>query len=206
MANEKRIPMREQDGKIRAANYEEVSYGYNAEEAIEEANRCLNCKNPRCVAACPVNVNIPAFIAEVKNGNVKRAYEIISASSALPTVCGRVCPQETQCEGSCVRGIKGDAVCIGKLERFVADTARENNYQTAKPQKYNGKNVAIIGSGPSGLSCAGDLISLGYGVTTTKGVFAGGDAVTGAATVILAMQAGKRAAASIAGYLSTEKY
>lgn len=165
MANEKRIPVREQDGKIRANNYEEVSYGYNAEEATEEAKRCLNCKNPRCVASCPVNVNIPAFIAEVKNGNVKRAYEIISASSALPAVCGRVCPQETQCEGSCVRGIKGDAVCIGKLERFVADTARENNYQTAKPQKYNGKNVAIIGSGPSGLSCAGDLISLGYGVT-----------------------------------------
>ena len=165
MANEKRIPVREQDGKIRATNYEEVSYGYNAEEATEEAKRCLNCKNPRCVAACPVNINIPAFIAEVKNGDVKKAYEIISSSSALPAVCGRVCPQETQCEGSCVRGIKGDAVCIGKLERFVADTARENNYQTAKPQKYNGKNVAIIGSGPSGLSCAGDLISLGYGVT-----------------------------------------
>ena len=165
MANEKRVPVREQDGKTRARNYDEVSYGYNADEAAEEAHRCLNCKNPRCVAACPVNINIPAFIAEIKNGDVKKAYEIISESSALPAVCGRVCPQETQCEGSCVRGIKGDAVCIGKLERFVADTARENSYEPPKPKKYNGKNVAIIGSGPSGLSCAGDLVSRGYGVT-----------------------------------------
>lgn len=161
----KRIPVREQDGKVRATNYEEVSFGYTSDEAFSEANRCLGCKNPKCVEGCPVNINIPAFIGELKKHNVKKAYEIISDSSALPAVCGRVCPQEKQCEGNCVRGIRGDAVSIGKLERFVADEARKNGYETQTEVQYNGKNVAIIGSGPSGLSCAGELIKSGYGVT-----------------------------------------
>lgn len=160
-----RVPVREQDPVVRAANFEEVCLGYNEEEAIAEASRCLNCKNARCVGGCPVSIDIPAFIQEVKTGNFEEAYQIISRSSALPAVCGRVCPQETQCEGRCVRGIKGEPVAIGKLERFVADWARENGIKPQKAEKSNGHKVAVIGSGPAGLTCAGDLAKLGYDVT-----------------------------------------
>ena len=160
-----RVPVREQDPKVRATNFEEVCLGYNKEEAIAESERCLNCKNPRCQQGCPVSIDIPAFIQEKKKDNVAEAYKIISQSSALPAVCGRVCPQESQCEGLCVRGIKGDSVSIGKLERYVADYARENNIEPEAPKELNGKKVAVIGSGPAGLTCAGDLAKLGYDVT-----------------------------------------
>ncbi len=161
----KRVPVREQEPKVRATNFEEVCYGYNEEEAVAEASRCLNCKNPLCVQGCPVSINIPAFIQEVKNRNFERAYEIILESSSLPAVCGRVCPQESQCEKRCIRGIKGEAVAIGKLERFVADWAREHAVKPKKEVEPNGHKVAIIGSGPAGLTCAGDLAKLGYDVT-----------------------------------------
>ncbi len=161
----KKIPVREQDAKVRARNFEEVCYGYNMEEAQAEATRCLNCKNARCIQGCPVSINIPAFIQEVIRGDIEKAYQIISQSSALPAVCGRVCPQETQCEGVCVRGIKGEAVSIGKLERFVADWARENGIRPEGATEKNGKKVAVIGSGPAGLTCAGDLAKMGYDVT-----------------------------------------
>ena len=160
-----RVPVREQDPKVRATNFEEVCYGYNAEEAQLEATRCLSCKNPRCVGACPVSVKIPQFISEVAAGNFTRAAEIISEDSSLPAICGRVCPQETQCEGSCILGVKGEPVAIGKLERFVADWSRENGVQKAKPAASNGVKVAVIGSGPAGLACAYDLAKLGYDVT-----------------------------------------
>lgn len=160
-----RIPVREQDAKVRATNFEEVCLGYNDEEAHLEAQRCLECKNPMCVKGCPVSINIPGFIYHVKEGNIEAAADVIALSSALPAVCGRVCPQETQCEGKCVRGIKGEAISIGKLERYVADWAREHDYVAAKPGTPNGKKVAVIGSGPSGLTCAGDLAKLGYDVT-----------------------------------------
>lgn len=160
-----RIPVAEQDPKIRATNFEEVCLGYKDEEALEEATRCLNCKNPRCVGACPVNIAIPRFIQAVKSGKNEEAAKIIAESSALPAVCGRVCPQESQCEGVCVVGIKGDAVSIGKLERYVADWSRENNVDLSETLPSNGKKVAVIGSGPAGLSCAGDLAKLGYDVT-----------------------------------------
>ena len=160
-----RVPISEQDPKERAANFDEVCLGYTEEEAVAEASRCLNCKKPLCVGGCPVSINIPAFIQEVKNRNFERAYEIISESSALPAVCGRVCPQETQCEGKCVRGIKGDAVAIGKLERFVADWARKNGIRPKTDTPKNGHKVAVIGSGPAGLTCAGDLARMGYDVT-----------------------------------------
>ena len=160
-----KVPVREQEPAVRATNFEEVCLGYNEEEAVAEAGRCLNCKNAQCMKGCPVSINIPAFIQEVKNRNFKKAYEIISESSALPAVCGRVCPQESQCEGKCIRGIKGEAVSIGKLERFVADWARENGIRPKKAEKMNGHKVAVIGSGPAGLTCAGDLARLGYDVT-----------------------------------------
>ena len=160
-----RIPVREQDAKVRATNFEEVCLGYNDEEAHLEAQRCLECKNPMCVKGCPVSINIPGFIHHVKEGNIEAAADVIALSSALPAVCGRVCPQETQCEGKCVRGIKGEAISIGKLERYVADWAREHDYVAAKPGTPNGKKVAVIGSGPSGLTCAGDLAKMGYDVT-----------------------------------------
>ena len=160
-----RIPVREQDAKVRATNFEEVCLGYNDEEAHLEAQRCLECKNPMCVKGCPVSINIPGFIHHVKEGNIEAEADVIALSSALPAVCGRVCPQETQCEGKCVRGIKGEAISIGKLERYVADWAREHDYVAAKPGTPNGKKVAVIGSGPSGLTCAGDLAKLGYDVT-----------------------------------------
>ena len=161
----KKVPVREQDPKIRATNFKEVCLGYNMEEAVAESERCLNCKNAKCIAGCPVSINIPAFIQEVKAGNIEEAAKVIALSSALPAVCGRVCPQESQCEGQCVRGIKGEAVSIGKLERFVADWSREHGFVPAAPEKTNGKKVAVIGSGPAGLTCAGDLAKKGYDVT-----------------------------------------
>ncbi len=161
----KKVPVREQDPKVRATNFDEVCLGYNKEEAMEEAQRCLHCKNAKCIQGCPVNINIPDFIAQVKEGNIEEAYKVISESSALPAICGRVCPQESQCEGKCIRGIKGEPVSIGKLERFVADWARENGIKPPAPQAKNGRKVAVIGSGPSGLTCAGDLAKLGYDVT-----------------------------------------
>ena len=161
----KKVPVREQEPKVRATNFDEVCLGYNKEEAVEEAQRCLHCKNAKCVQGCPVNINIPDFIGELKEGKVEEAYKVISESSALPAICGRVCPQESQCEGKCIRGIKGEPVSIGKLERFVADWARENGIKPPAPQAKNGHKVAVIGSGPSGLTCAGDLAKLGYDVT-----------------------------------------
>ena len=161
----KKVPVREQEPKVRATNFDEVCLGYSKEEAMEEAARCLNCKNAQCMKGCPVSINIPAFIAQVKEGNFEEAYQIISQSSALPAVCGRVCPQESQCEGKCIRGIKGEPVSIGKLERFVADWARENGIKPKKAEQMNGHKVAVIGSGPAGLTCAGDLAKLGYDVT-----------------------------------------
>ncbi len=157
-----RTPVREQDPKVRAHNFEEVCYGYNLEEATREASRCLNCKNPRCVQACPVNIQIPSFIAKINEGDIKGAAEVIAQDSSLPAVCGRVCPQESQCEGKCILGIKGEPVAIGKLERFVADSSPAVE-KADIPQ--NGKKVAILGSGPSGLACAADLAKKGYDVT-----------------------------------------
>ena len=161
----KKTPVREQDPKVRATNFEEVCLGYNREEAMEEASRCINCKNAQCIKGCPVSINIPGFIEKVKNGDVEGAYQVISESSALPAVCGRVCPQESQCEGKCIRGIKGEPISIGKLERFVADSAREAGIKPQGAEKKNGKKVAVIGSGPAGLTCAGDLAKMGYEVT-----------------------------------------
>ena len=166
MADKKnRVPVREQAPEVRAKNFEEVCLGYNKEEAMEEASRCLNCKNARCIQGCPVSINIPGFIAQVKEGNFAEAFKIISESSALPAVCGRVCPQETQCEQKCIRGIKGEAISIGKLERFVADWARENGIKPEPAKEMNGHKVAVIGSGPSGVTAAGDLAKMGYDVT-----------------------------------------
>ena len=161
----KKTPVREQDPKVRATNFEEVCLGYNKEEAMEEASRCINCKNAQCIKGCPVSINIPGFIEKVKDGDVEGAYQVISESSALPAVCGRVCPQESQCEGKCIRGIKGEPISIGKLERFVADSAREAGIKPQGAEKKNGKKVAVIGSGPAGLTCAGDLAKMGYEVT-----------------------------------------
>ncbi len=161
----KRVPVREQEPSVRAKNFEEVCLGYNKEEAMLEATRCLKCKNPKCVLGCPVSIDIPGFIKELEAGNMEEAYRIISTYSALPAVCGRVCPQEIQCEARCIRGIKGDPVSIGKLERFVADWARENEIKPEPSKEKKGKKVAVIGSGPAGLTCAGDLAKLGYEVT-----------------------------------------
>ena len=161
----KKVPVREQDPKVRATNFEEVCLGYNLEEAMDEATRCLNCKNAKCVQGCPVSIDIPAFIQEVKEGNIEEAYKVIGRSSALPAICGRVCPQESQCEGKCIRGIKGEPVSIGKLERFVADYALEHDIKPVVAETKNGHKVAVIGSGPAGLTCAGDLAKLGYDVT-----------------------------------------
>ena len=161
----KRVPVREQEPQVRAKNFEEVCYGYNEEEAMAEASRCIGCKNAPCMNGCPVSINIPGFIAQVKEGNFAEAFKIISESSALPAVCGRVCPQETQCEQKCIRGIKGEAISIGKLERFVADWARENGIKPEPTKEMNGHKVAVIGSGPSGVTAAGDLAKMGYDVT-----------------------------------------
>lgn len=166
MANKiPRVPVREQDAKVRATNFEEVCYGYNSEEAVLEASRCLHCKNPRCVAACPVGVKIPDFISLVASGDFKGAARKIAEDSSLPAICGRVCPQETQCEGSCILGVKGEPVAIGKLERFVADWTRENGGVDAVKAPANGHKVAVVGSGPAGLACSCDLAKAGYDVT-----------------------------------------
>ena len=176
----RKVPVREQDAKKRAANFEEVCLGYNKEEAMEEANRCIGCKNAQCIKGCPVSINIPEFISHVKQGDIEGAYQVISESSALPAVCGRVCPQESQCEGKCIRGIKGEAISIGKLERFVADWARENEIKPEGAKEKNGKKVAVIGSGPAGLTCAGDLAKMGYDVTIFEALHeAGGVLVYG---------------------------
>ncbi len=159
-----RVPVPEQEPEIRAKNFEEVCLGYSAQEAMEEASRCLTCKNPKCVGGCPVSIDIPGFVKEVKAGEFEKAAQIIAKSSALPAVCGRVCPQESQCEGVCVLGVKGDAVSVGKLERFVADWARENEIYPICDKEKNGHKVAVIGSGPAGLTCAGDLAKMGYEV------------------------------------------
>lgn len=174
----KKVPVREQDPKVRATNFEEVCLGYNEEEAREEASRCIQCKNPKCVKGCPVSINIPGFIKEVEQGNIEEAAKVIAKSSALPAVCGRVCPQESQCEGQCIRGIKGEPVSIGKLERFVADWSREHGIVPEAPEKTNGKKVAVIGSGPSGLTCAGDLAKLGYEVTIFEALHEPGGVLT----------------------------
>ncbi len=173
-----RVPVREQDPKTRATNFEEVCYGYNEQEALLEASRCLHCKNPRCVGACPVGLKIPDFIAKLREGDIAGASDIIAQDSSLPAVCGRVCPQETQCEGSCVLGVKGESVAIGKLERFVADHMREHRgadstvaHKAAAP---GGVKVAIIGSGPAGLACASDLAKWGYDVTVFEALHKAG--------------------------------
>jgi glutamate synthase (NADPH/NADH) small chain len=160
-----RVPVRNQDATARSENFEEVCYGYNLDEATREANRCLLCKNPKCVAGCPVFIDIPGFIAEIKKGNIEEAARIIAKDSALPAVCGRVCPQETQCEGVCILGVKGEPIDIGKLERFVADWSREKNLSFTEKAESKNKKIAVIGSGPAGLTCAGDLAKNGYNVT-----------------------------------------
>ena len=176
----KKVPVREQEPAVRATNFEEVCLGYNKEEAMCEASRCITCKNAQCVKGCPVAIDIPGFIAKVKTGEIEEAYKIISESSALPAVCGRVCPQESQCEGKCIRGFKGEPVSIGKLERFVADWARENDIRPEGAKEKKGKKVAVIGSGPAGLTCAGDLAKLGYDVTIFEALHeAGGVLVYG---------------------------
>ena len=173
MSNTK-CPMPSQDPKVRARNFDEVALGYTYEMAVDEAKRCLNCKNKPCVGACPVAIDIPAFIEKVANEDIEGAFDIINASSALPAVCGRVCPQESQCEGKCVRGIKGESVGIGRLERFVADYHRENSGETPKMPEPNGHKVAVIGSGPSGLTAAGDLAKMGYKVTVYEALHTAG--------------------------------
>ena len=176
----KKVPMPEQEPNVRNHNFQEVSLGYTKEMAMEEATRCLNCKHKPCVGGCPVNIRIPEFIAKVAEGDFQAAYDIISDTNALPSVSGRVCPQESQCEARCVRAIKGEPVAIGRLERFVADWSRENGFVPAKPEKTNGKKVAVIGSGPAGLTCAGDLAKMGYDVTIFESLHkAGGVLVYG---------------------------
>ncbi len=166
MANKiPRVSVREQDPRVRATNFGEVCYGYDGEEARAEASRCLGCKNPRCVAACPVGINIPAFIGKVLEGDMAAASAVIAEDSSLPSICGRVCPQETQCEGSCILGIKGEPVAIGKLERYVGDWSLENGCKSCDKAPANSHRVAVIGSGPSGLACASDLAKMGYDVT-----------------------------------------
>ena len=161
----KKVAVAEQEPEVRAKNFEEVCLGYTKEEAMAEAARCFNCKNAKCIQGCPVSINIPAFIQEILKDDIEGASDVIAQSSSLPAVCGRVCPQETQCEGVCIRGNRGEAVSIGKLERYVADTARKMGIKPKANPNKNGKKVAVIGSGPAGLSCAGDLAKLGYEVT-----------------------------------------
>ncbi|MBQ1813054.1 MAG: NADPH-dependent glutamate synthase [Bacilli bacterium] len=173
-----RIKMRMQSPQDRINNFNEVELGYNDKEALEEANRCLQCLNPRCVKGCPVNIEIPKFIKEIKEGNIEKAYEIIRNSSSLPAVCGRVCPQEKQCEGMCVKGIKGEAIAIGALERYVADCALKNNYSSVLNIEKNSKKVAIVGSGPAGLTCAGELAKNGYSVTIYEVLHEAGGVLT----------------------------
>ena len=173
----KRVPVREQDPKVRAENFEEVTFGYTLEEAQREAERCLNCKNPLCMKGCPVEINIPAFIEKIKEGNILEAGKILTKYTSLPAVCGRVCPQETQCEGKCVLGIKGEPVAIGKLEKFVGDYLLENNLEISIPKKNNHK-IAVVGSGPAGLTAAGDLAKMGYDVTVFEALHKTGGVLT----------------------------
>ena len=170
----KKTPMPTQDPLVRARNFDEVALGYTAEMAMLEADRCLNCQNPACVGGCPVGIDIPGFIQKVKIGDFEEAYRIISESSSLPAICGRVCPQENQCEGKCIRGIKGEAVGIGRLERFVADRHNQNDTLPLTPVPQNGHRVAVIGSGPAGLSCAGELAKRGYDVTVFEALHTAG--------------------------------
>ena len=170
----KKNPMPTQDPNVRAHNFSEVALGYTEQMAIDEALRCLNCKNMPCVSGCPVNIHIPEFIGKIKEGDFEAAYQIISKSSSLPAVCGRVCPQETQCESKCVRGIKGESVGIGRLERFVADWHNAHSDKAPECAEKNGHKVAIVGSGPSGLTCAGDLARLGYDVTVFEALHTAG--------------------------------
>lgn len=180
MDMKKKVPIREQDPKVRATNFKEVCLGYTKEQAIAEASRCLECKNPLCVMGCPVSVPIPEFISKVKEGDFDTAFEIVSECNTLPAICGRVCPQESQCEGKCVRGIKGESVAIGKLERFVADYAMAKGKRRPHSHVKNGKRVAVIGSGPASLACAGDLLKYGYDVTIFEALHeAGGVLVYG---------------------------
>lgn len=180
MINSKRIPLREQDSKIRVKNFEEVCLGYSKEEALLEANRCLGCKKAKCKEKCPVNIDIPEFVKQIKIGNIEEAAKIIGKSSSLPAICGRVCSQELQCESKCTLGLKGEALAIGKLERFVADYMIENNISITYDINKNNKKVAIVGSGPSGLTCAGDLAKFGYDVTIFEALHeAGGVLVYG---------------------------
>ena len=173
-----KVPVREQDPKVRATNFKEVCLGYNEEEAVEEATRCIKCKNAKCMSGCPVSINIPGFIQKVMDRDFAGAFDIIGESSALPAICGRVCPQESQCEGKCIRGIKGEPISIGKLERFVADWARENGVEPKKAEEKNGKKVAVIGSGPAGLTCAGDLAKMGYEVKIFEALHEPGGVLT----------------------------
>ncbi len=176
--NDEKVKMRAQEPNVRNKNFEEVELGYTHEEAIQEASRCLHCKIPRCVEGCPVNIMIPEFIAALKENDIKKAYDIISETSSLPAICGRVCPQEKQCEAKCVKGIKGDAISIGSLERYVADEAIKNNFTTLIKVPKNHKKVAIIGSGPAGLTCAGDLAKAGFDVTIFEVLHKAGGVLT----------------------------
>ena len=178
MVNTEKVKMRTQKPNVRNKNFEEVELGYNEEEALKEAERCLHCKVPKCVEGCPVKIKIPEFIAAIKEKNIKKAYEILSESTSLPAVCGRVCPQEKQCEAKCIRGIKGSSIAIGSLERYVADEAIKNNYSTKINAKKKKKRVAVIGSGPSGLTCAGDLAKNGYDVTIYEVLHKAGGVLT----------------------------
>ena len=176
----KRIPVREQEASVRAKNFDKVCLGYDEERALDEASRCLGCKNPKCVSGCPVSIDIPGFISHVKEGDFEGAAKEIAKYSALPAVCGRVCPQESQCEGKCVLGIKGEPVAIGKLEKFTADWARNHNVDLSNKEESKGKKIAVIGSGPAGLTCAGDLAKRGYDVTIFEALHeAGGVLVYG---------------------------
>lgn len=176
--NDEKVKMRAQAPDIRNKNFEEVELGYTKEEALKEASRCLHCKIPKCVEGCPVNIMIPEFIAALKEDDVKKAYDVISETSSLPAICGRVCPQEKQCEAKCIKGIKGDAIAIGSLERYVADEAIKNNFQTIIKSPKKHKTVAIVGSGPAGLTCAGDLAKAGFDVTIFEVLHKAGGVLT----------------------------
>ncbi len=178
MDKNEKVKMRTQDPETRSHNFEQVELGFNKEEALKEASRCLHCKIPRCVEGCPVKIQIPEFIAALKDGDVEKAYQIINESSSLPAICGRVCPQEKQCEHNCVRGIKGEAISIGSLERYVADEALNNDFAIPVSSKKKNKSVAIVGSGPAGLTCAGDLAKAGYDVTIYEVLHKAGGVLT----------------------------
>ena len=175
---DKKVRGRLQEAKDRIKNFDEVEFGYNDEEALCEANRCLQCVNPRCVKGCPVNIQIPEFIKALREGDIKKAYEVISLSSSLPAVCGRVCPQEKQCEAMCIKGLKGDAISIGSLERYVADQAIINNFNASKVTEKKDKSIAVVGSGPAGLTCAGELAKAGYSVTIYEVLHKAGGVLT----------------------------